>query len=310
MGNVGFVAEIELTGWTAEPGADVVEAIRAVLLAAKAADGRPEVAATGPLPREFAGGLHLLARFDGEPAGYAHLDTEGDSYGRQVAELVVHPDLRRSGVGTALARELDAKAAETARVWAHGDSAGAAALARGFGLGRQRELLILHVEVEGADWPEPVLREGLRLRTFVPGQDEEAMIAVNARAFDWHPEQGAFTVDELRGEEAQAWFDPAGFFLAENADGAVVGFHWTKVHEAVPGRFGGEPVGEVYVVGVDPDTQGGGLGKALTLAGLRYLRDRGLRQVILYVEGDNAPALAVYEKLGFTRFETDVQYGR
>ncbi|QRP46382.1 mycothiol synthase [Amycolatopsis sp. FDAARGOS 1241] len=301
------MAETELTAWTAEPDA---EAVREVLLAAKGADGRPEVEATGPLPREFAGGLHLLARVGGRPVGYAHLDTEGDSYGRQVAELVVHPEFRRRGVGTALAKELEAKAADGARVWAHGDHPGAAALANEFHLGRQRELLILHAAVEGADWPAPVVREGLKLRTFVVGQDEEAVIAVNARAFDWHPEQGAFTVDELRAEEAQSWFDPAGFFLAEDAQGEVVGFHWTKVHEPVPGRFGGEPVGEVYVVGVDPATQGGGLGKALTLAGLRYLRERGLRQVILYVEGDNAPALAVYKKLGFTRFETDVQYGR
>ncbi|MFI5607352.1 mycothiol synthase [Amycolatopsis sp. NPDC051903] len=301
------MAETELTGWTTDPD---VAAVREVLLAAKDADGRPEVEATGPLPREFAGGLHLLARVGGRPAGYAHLDTDGDSHGRQVAELVVHPEFRRRGVATALAKELVAKAADGARVWAHGDHPGAAALANGFHVGRQRELLVLHATVEGADWPEPVVRQGFTLRTFVVGQDEEAVIGVNARAFDWHPEQGAFTVDELRAEEAQAWFDPAGFFLAEDEKGDVVGFHWTKVHEPVPGRFGGEPVGEVYVVGVDPATQGGGLGKALTLAGLRYLREKGLRQVILYVEGDNAPALAVYTKLGFKRFETDVQYGR
>jgi mycothiol synthase len=127
--------------------------------------------------------------------------------------------------------------------------------------------------------------------------------------FDWHPEQGALTADDDRPHERRPWFDADGFFLAEQ-DGEVIGFHWTKVHEPTPGRFDGERVGEVYVVGVDPAAQGGGLGRALTLAGLRYLADRGLRQIILYVEGDNAPALAVYTKLGFTRHETDVQYGR
>ncbi|WP_406642873.1 mycothiol synthase [Amycolatopsis sp. WGS_07] len=283
--------------------------MREVLLAVKAADGRPEVDTTGPLPREFDGGLHLLAHLDGAPVGYVHLDTEGDSRGHQVAELVVHPAYRRRGVGTALAQAVVERADAGLRVWAHGDHPGAAAIAAKLDLGRQRELLVLHVEVAGADWPEPVLRNGFRLRAFVPGQDEDATVAVNARAFDWHPEQGALTAAEVRAEELQAWFDPAGFFLAENESGEVVGFHWTKVHDPVPGRFDGDPVGEVYVVGVDPATQGSGLGKALTLAGLRYLRSRGLPRVILYVEGDNAAALAVYNKLGFQRFETDVQYG-
>ena len=296
---------IDLGDWTTDPD----DAVREVLLAAKATDGRPEVDGTGPLPREFDGGLHLLARFDGTPVGYVHLDTEGDSHGHQVAELVVHPDFRRRGVGTALAKAVVERADAGLRVWAHGDHPGAAAIAAKLGLGRQRELLVLHVDVSAADWPEPVLRNGFRLRTFVPGQDEDAMVAVNARAFDWHPEQGALTAAEVRAEELQAWFDPAGFFLAENENGEVAGFHWTKVHDPVPGRFDGDPVGEVYVVGVDPATQGSGLGKALTLAGLRYLRSRGLPRVILYVEGDNAAALAVYNKLGFQRFETDVQYG-
>ncbi|WP_051793173.1 mycothiol synthase [Amycolatopsis jejuensis] len=296
---------IDLGKWTANPD----PAVREVLLAVKTEDGRPEVDATGPLPHEFDGGLHLLARHDGVPAGYVHLDVDGDSHGHQVAELLVHPAHRRHGVGTALAQALTERAAAGFRVWAHGDHPGAAAIAGKLGLARRRELLVLHADADRADWPEPVLHNGFRLRTFVPGQDEDAMVAVNARAFDWHPEQGALTVAEVREEERQAWFDPAGFFLAENDRGEVVGFHWTKVHDPVPGRFDGDPVGEVYVVGVDPATQGSGLGKALTLAGLRYLRSRGLLRVILYVEGDNAPALAVYTKLGFDRFETDVQYG-
>jgi mycothiol synthase len=99
---------------------------------------------------------------------------------------------------------------------------------------------------------------------------------------------------------AQPWFDPAGFLIAEQ-DGAMVGFHWTKVHP--------DGLGEVYVLGVDPERHGGGLGRALTVAGLRYLYDRGLRTVLLYVESDNAAALAVYRRLGFTTWKTDVMYG-
>jgi mycothiol synthase len=300
--------------WVAELDSVSLDQIRELLLAVRATDGRPEVEESGSLPAEFHGGLHLLARTDaGQLVGYAHLDTAGDSFGRQVAELLVHPAHRRQGFGTSMVEALVVQAnatvpKDTLRVWAHGDHAGAARLADREGFTRARELLVLHAGT-GA-WPEPVLRDGVTLRTFVPGQDEQAVIDVNARAFDWHPEQGRFSVDELRVTETESWFDPEGFFLAENADGRVVGFHWTKVHPANPKRFGGGPVGEVYVVGVDPDAQGSGLGRALTLAGLRHLSGGGIREFILYVEGDNAPALAVYGKLGFTQHEVDVQYAR
>jgi len=303
--------------WRQELDEQQLEDVRGLLLAVREADGRPEVAPEGPLPGEFDGGEHLVACVEGEVVGYAHLDTTGDSFGHQVAELFVHPAHRGRGYGATLLQALDERAAVGFRVWAHGDHPAARRLALKAGLERKRELLILHTLVEGADWPEPVLRDGVSLRTFVPGQDEDAVIRVNALAFDWHPEQGALTADDVRADERRPWFDADGFFLAVlegTADGSpndtVIGFHWTKVHEPTPGRFDGERVGEVYVVGVDPAAQGGGLGRALTLAGLRYLAGRGLRQIILYVEGDNAPALAVYTKLGFTRHETDVQYGR
>ncbi|MFJ1766260.1 mycothiol synthase [Amycolatopsis sp. NPDC088138] len=295
--------------WRQELDGQQLADVRELLLAVRDADGRPEVEPEGALPGEFDGGEHLVACVDGDVVGYAHLDTTGDSFGHQVAELFVHPAHRSRGYGAKLLQALDERAAVGFRVWAHGDHPAARQLALRAGLERKRELLILHTTADGADWPEPVLRDGVTLRAFVPGQDEDAVVRVNARAFDWHPEQGALTAEDIRADERRPWFDPAGFFLAEE-QGEVIGFHWTKVHEATPGRFGGERVGEVYVVGVDPSAQGGGLGRALTLAGLRYLAGQGLRQVILYVEGDNAPALAVYTKLGFTRHETDVQYGR
>jgi mycothiol synthase len=248
------------------------------------------------MPRD---GVHLLASRD-ELVGYAHLDTVGDSLGNQVGELVVHPDFRRQGIGGELLAALAARA-QPLRVWSHRDHPGAARLAAKQGFEKVRELHRMGLDF-GPELPPPVVPDGVRLRTFVPGEDEEAVVAVNARAFSWHPEQGALTVDDVRRTEQEDWFDPAGLFLAVDADGKLLGFHWTKIH---PG-----PIGEVYVVGVDPDAQGGGLGKALTLAGLRFLHDLGLPRVILYVEGDNAPAIAVYAKLGFRLLDAGVQYAR
>ena len=253
---------------------------------------------------DFRGGRHALARADGHLVGYLHANTKGDANGRPVAELLVHPDHRRQGVGTALAESLlETVPTRPLRAWSHGDHPGAARLAEEFGFARVRELLKLGLDLRDCPrLPVPNWPAGVRLRTFVPGQDEADVIAVNRRAFDWHPEQGALTVEDLAADEDRSWFDPDGFFLAIDPEDRVLGFHWTKVHDLDP------PVGEVYVVGVDPDAQGGGLGKALTLAGLHHLRREGLAQVILYVESDNAAALAVYRHLGFDTVEIHAQY--
>lgn len=277
--------------------------VRDLLLAAMAVDGRPEITPGEPLPREFRGGRHLLATSDHAVLAYAHLDTSGDAFGNQVVELIVHPSHRRAGIGGAVTDEMLTQIDGPLRLWSHGDHPGAARIAEQRGLARARELLKMRLtgdhELPEATWPD-----GVRVRTFEPGRDEQAMIEVNARAFDWHPEQGRLTVEELAATESEGWFDPAGFFLAVDADDTVLGYHWTKVHPGEP------PVGEVYVVGVDPGAQGGGLGKALTLVGLHHLRKAGLGDIILYVESDNSPAVAVYTRLGFTRWESDVAYQR
>jgi mycothiol synthase len=143
------------------------------------------------------------------------------------------------------------------------------------------------------------------VRTFRPGTDEEAWLAVNRSAFSHHPEQGSWTLEDVRLREAEDWFDPAGFFLAER-DGQLAGFHWTKVHP--DGGSDGGPIGEVYVVGVDPARQGGGLGRVLTMTGLAHLRRLGLAEVMLYVDEDNTAAVRLYTALGFTLWSADAMY--
>lgn len=235
--------------------------------------------------------------------GYAYLDPT-DEAENPSAELVVHPAHRRRGHGRALLGGLLDLTGGQVRVWAHGDHPGAAALAASAGLARVRSLWQMRRPL-AEPLPPAALPDGVRLRTFVPGQDEEEWLKVNAAAFAHHPEQGAWTRDDLLVREAEPWFDPAGFFLAQRGD-RLAGFHWTKVHE--PGEHGDEPIGEVYVVGVDPARQGGGLGKALTLAGLHHLRSRGLAQAMLYVDESNTAAVRLYASLGFTRWHVDVMY--
>jgi mycothiol synthase len=149
---------------------------------------------------------------------------------------------------------------------------------------------------------------GIRMRPFEPGRDERAWLELNRRVFAAHPEQGRWTEADLRSRRAEPWFDPAGFLLAE-AGGRLAGYHWTKVHpQAPPALRRPGPAGEVYVLGVDPDFAGIGLGRALLGAGLRHLRERGVSTVMLYVDEDNAPAVRLYAGHGFVVCSRDVSY--
>jgi mycothiol synthase len=258
------------------------------------------------LGRDGAEAAHLLARNGAELVGIAHLDLDEDGGGS--AELAVHPTYRRAGLGIAMVRELGTRvsAADRLQLWAHGELPGAVALAARLGLRPVRELRQLRLDpAEPPATPQPPA--GVRIRPFRVGADEAEFLRVNNAAFDWHPEQGGWDLDEVTQRERKPWFDPEGFLLAVDADDRLLGYHWTKIHPAT-GSTG--PLGEVYVLGVDPAARGLHLGHTLTLAGLRYLYDRGLRTMMLYVEADNAAAVRLYEGLGFTRWHTDVKYAR
>ncbi|MFT4298412.1 MAG: mycothiol synthase [Aeromicrobium sp.] len=207
-------------------------------------------------------------------------------------EAFVDPRFRRGGLGTRLVLSLRADGER--RFWAHGDLPSAQALARATGLRAARTLLILRRE-RAAPPPDRV-PEGITIRSFTDA-DAEAVVAVNARAFTDHPEQGAMDLTDFRRRTGADWFDPAGLFVAER-EGRIVGFHWTKVEDGC---------GEVYVVGVDPSEHGCGLGTALTARGLRHL-DALVPVVDLYVEADNAAALTLYRNLGFTEHARDTLY--
>lgn len=247
---------------------------------------------------------HLIARAtDGTLTGYAHLDITNPTAGTGV-ELAVHPAYRRRGTGRALARVVRAAVTGPLRAWAHGDHPSAAALAVDLDYRRTRVLWQLRRPLT-APIPEPPLPDGVTLRPFRPGADDDAWLALNAAAFADHPEQGRWTAADLRARRDEPWFDVAGFLLAVDPAGQLLGFHWTKIHE----RAGSARIGEVYVLGVAPAAHGGGLGKALTAAGLAYLRNRqGLDRVMLYVDESNTAAVALYERLGFARWSAHVNY--
>jgi mycothiol synthase len=220
--------------------------------------------------------------------------------GRPEVELVVAPSARRRGVGAALADAvLDAVGGIPLTAWSHGNHPGAAALAARTRFENVRSLWLMR-RPGAAALPAASAPPGVTIRAFRPGEDDEGFLAVNAVAFASHPEQGDLDAAGLAERMEEEWFDPAGFLVAEQ-DGRIVGVHWTKVEERT---------GEVYVIGVGPSAQGGGLGKALLVAGLSHLAERGVDEVELYVEGDNTAAIGLYESYGFSHadVDTDVMY--
>ncbi|MGQ4381867.1 mycothiol synthase [Streptomyces sp. SAS_270] len=282
--------------------AELAEAVLVLLDEAARADGRQSVSEQGRLQLKGGarGGVrHLLLSVGGVLAGYAQLE-DTDPVEAPAAELVVHPSYRGHGHGRALGAALLAESGKRLRVWAHGGHSAARHLAQVLGLTLFRELRQMRRPLTDLDLPEPTLPDDVSVRTFVPGRDDTDWLTVNAEAFAHHPEQGSLTQRDLDDRKAQPWFDPAGFFLAFRGD-TLVGFHWTKVHAQ-------EQLGEVYVLGVRPGTQGGGLGKALTTIGLRHLAAQGLPTAMLYVDADNKAAVTVYERLGFVTHETDLMY--
>ncbi len=231
--------------------------------------------------------------------------------------LVVHPDARGRGVGGRLLtgvldEELDSGPdgrldgdGRSLSAWSHGDHPAAARLARTHDFTRVRELWVMRRRMAApasAPLPDPVTRDGVTVRGYTP-TDEAELLRVNAAAFAGHPEQGGMDAANLAERMGEAWFDPAGLLLAVDGE-RLLGFHWTKQHSP--------DLGEVYVVGIDPAAQGRGLGRLLTLAGLHHLAERGVGEVLLYVESDNTAAVALYAGLGFAHAaaDTHVMYRR
>ncbi len=282
----------------------------ALISAAAEHDGIPPIAEHIVLHLRHGGDMndqHLIVEQDGEIVGYAHIDLT-DLVAGSSAELVVHPLHRGRGLGRALLKEICG--ITSPRLWSHGDLTSARKLAKENGLTRGRTVLQMRRPLTQH---LPEVPQDLAIRTFLPALDDQAWLDLNNKSFHAHPEQGAWTLENLHQRMQEEWFDPAGFFLASK-DQHLTAFCWTKIHGAHTHSHDGEPehghdpIGEIYAMGVDPDYQGQGLGRAITIAGLAHLRRKGLMSAMLYVDAENTAAIRLYSNLGFSEWGHDVMY--
>jgi mycothiol synthase len=285
--------------------------VTALLAAAAAVDGQPALSEQKRIevsarPDEVTTGARALARRrdSGRLVGYGHLSRGNESWG---IEIVVHPDDRADAepLGSlllgSLLEEVGTLGGGQVYFWAPRASAVHDHIAEANGLEVGRDLIQMRVPLPLAPQPHRDA-EALVTQPFRPGHDEDAWLAVNNRAFATHPEQGGWSVEDLVGREQEPWFDPDGFLLFE-VDGRLAGSCWTKVH-----RDNDPPLGEIYVISVDPDFQGRGLGRLLTAAGLSWLAEVGIRVGMLYVDGDNVAAVELYRSMGFVDDHVDRAY--
>jgi mycothiol synthase len=288
------------------------ESVLALIKAAHDFDGTPAIAEHVLLHLRHGGDKsdsHLVIEENKEVIAYAHLDTTDLVAGPSV-EAVVHPQHRSKGLGALILKEAIKICGDKTRIWSHGDLPAAKAIAASLKLERLWSNLLMSKSLGEI---QPVTSK-YPIRTFIPGLDNQAFLALNNKVFADYPDQGGWSEDDLKVRVNESWFDDKGFFVAEDS-GELIGFCWTKIHGAHTHSHSGgdddhghEALGEIYVLAVNPDYKGQGVGRDLTITGLNYLKYQGLNNVMLYVGVENKPAFKLYKSLGFNEFGSDVMY--
>ena len=252
---------------------------------------------------------HLVHQEQSKVIGYAHLD-QTDLVAGPSVELVVDPDHRSFGIGKQLLSKAVEICGQNLRLWVHGENEAAAALADSFNFEKIRAVLQMQKQLTDIE-KLPEIDPKVIIRSFLPGLDSNDWLSLNNKVFKDHPEQSDWQLSDLNHRLGEEWFDEKGFFIA-SLNNQMIGSTWTKIHGALTHDHGGShdhpAIGEIYITAVDPDYSGSGLGRALTITALNYLKYQGLNDAMLYVDFNNSKALKLYNQLGFTESGKDILY--
>lgn len=284
----------------------------ALIKAAHDFDGTPPIAEHVLLHLRHGGDKsdsHIVFEENNQVIAYAHLDATDLVAGPSV-EAVVHPNHRGKGLGSLILKEAIKVCGDKTRIWSHGDLPAAKAIAASLKLERIWSNLLMNKSLGDI---QPVTSK-YPIRTFISDFDNQAFLSLNNKVFANYPDQGGWSEDDLKVRLNEEWFQKEGFFVAEDK-GELIGFCWTKIHGAHTHSHSGEDddhghdaLGEIYVLALNPDYKGQGVGRDLTITGLNYLKYQGLNNVMLYVGVENKPAFNLYKSLGFDEFGSDVMY--
>jgi mycothiol synthase len=215
-------------------------------------------------------------------------------------DLLVHPELRRRGVGRALVPAamdvIRERGLPFLELYVPQHLPASEAFAWAMGLRYHSSLWLCELAADAAT-PAPAFPPEVTTRRFTPGEPLEAYVELINDTFADHPTPLSWTLDVVRHVHGLPDFDPGGILLvADAADpDRLIGF--TRV-EVGPDDHGALE-GWINLIGVRAAWRGRGLGRELLRWGMRYARDRGAAKVDLSVEALNERALQLYRRHGF-----------
>lgn len=235
---------------------------------------------------------------DGRIGGYADLMDQAQEHRRFGIDLRVPPGEHDVEIAAALLEAMEDQAAQhsrgdaSVRVFVPSPYELALRLVRDRGYEVFRHSFQMRMDVDG-ELAGPCWSEGISVRTFVPGQDDEAVYEAQQEAFADHFESARWPYESWRRWAFTESFDPSLWFLAE--EGAEIAGVCLCRGEA---GAGGE-LGWVDSLGVRGPWRRRGIGRALLLYAFAEFRARGRTGVGLGVDGlSPTGAVRLYEQAG------------
>src|SRR4030042_4513005 len=240
----------------------------------------------------------FIAEYGKKMVGYALAEPEL-LINRVILYCWVQPDHRRKGVARELVNRVISRAEELNAGAVHVDISSNNSIARNelpkLGFKYVRRYLELFLDIDKI--PDQALEQaGKECRQLLPG--EEAKLAdIQNRAFADHWGYHPNTPETIAYDISLSHRSPQNIVVTCE-ENFIRGYCWTEIID-VTTASGNRKHGIIYMIGTDPGYRGKGLGKKVLLAGLSYLKSKGINTVSLSVDSENKVAYELYRSMGF-----------
>lgn len=244
----------------------------------------------------------FIAERSGEIAGYAEVKPELN-IGRAILTWLVHPRHRRGELTVGLVDRAVDRMRELGIMTLHANISQDSFTAKRFltrmGFTFVRRFLELRLDLTEMVLPE-ISKIASRCRPLQPSE-EGRLTQLQNRSFAGTWGFNPNTIEEITYRINLPNSSPDDIFLIFDSD-KPVGYCWTRTESWK------KTVGRIYMLGVDPDYRGRGLGRQLLLAGLSCLKSKSLRVAVLTVDSENKAARVLYKSVGFELWKSSLWY--